>query len=167
MDTRNIGRECQKCGRVRSESDGPPYTECAFCSTDYNEFDSAIARLRQPSAVAVPEPEALPVPAQVTEPPPWRPDSNIEIPGLAAAGYLKAAAVFSLVLLGITAAGLLSAVLGGPRGFADSLPWGWILVGLFAASVSPCVLLAFASVTTNVAEIRRLLHERLPERPRD
>lgn len=156
--SRNVGRECQKCGKVRGEQDGPPHTECAFCGTNYEEFEAALARLRKPVVAAsapAPAPPAL-------EPPPWRPADKIEIPGLAAASYLRGIAVLMLVLLGITAAGMLiAAMTPGERG--GGLAWGWIVVVFGAALVTPCVLIGFASIVTNIAEMRRLLHERLKD----
>lgn len=185
----NVGRECKKCGRIREEKDGPPNSECAFCGTNYDEFDATIARLRrapspaprQPRALAPPDvvasaaaedpgaPAEEPAVAPATEvqnlqPPAWRPASSISIPGLTAASYLRGVAILMLILLGIMAAAMLISAFTQPRTMSGA--WGWAFAMLGAALVTPCLLIGFASVVTNIAEIRRLLHERLPERPK-
>lgn len=155
----NIGKECQKCGKVRSEQDGPPYTECAFCGTNYKEFEAALARLKKPVFTSSPAPVSAP---SVLEPPPWRPANREEIPGLVAASYLRGIAVLMLVLLGLAAVGMLVATLAS--GERDSwLAWVWIIVAFGAALVTPCVLIGFASIVTNIAEMRRLLHKQLKD----
>lgn len=67
MEGRNIGKDCQKCGHIRRENDGPPYEECPICCTNYVEFEAALARLRKPAPPPV-VPKAS-APAKIATPP--------------------------------------------------------------------------------------------------
>ncbi|PWV65991.1 hypothetical protein C7443_101479 [Plasticicumulans acidivorans] len=96
------------------------------------------------------------------EPPPWRPAGKIEIPGLSAASYLRGIAVSMLVLLGISAVGMLIVAITSSE--RSGLEWGLIVVMFGAALVTPCLLIGFASIVTNIAEMRRLLHEQLKDK---